>query len=109
MLNRLACLLLSAGLFVPARSAPAQARAPARASDTSWVARSVLSWVARSVLYEVFVRDFSPSGTFRGVIEGLDVRETGYGATIWNAASSRFGEATGAPWRRIRTGSRWRR
>ena len=30
------------------------------------------AWVASSALYEVFVEDFSPSGTIRGVIEGLD-------------------------------------
>jgi glycosidase len=28
--------------------------------------------VERSAVYEVFVRDFSPSGTFQGVIDGLD-------------------------------------
>jgi glycosidase len=33
---------------------------------------------ARTALYEVFVRDFSPEGTFRGVIAGLDrIRDTG--------------------------------
>jgi glycosidase len=30
------------------------------------------SWVARTALYEVFVRDFSPGGDFRGVTAGLD-------------------------------------
>lgn len=29
-------------------------------------------WSARTALYEVFVRDFSPEGTLRGVTEGLD-------------------------------------
>src|SRR5256885_14112583 len=41
---------------------PVPARAPA--PDTSWV--------ARSAIYEIFVRDFSPTGDFRGVIGGLD-------------------------------------
>src|SRR3989442_15456029 len=40
---------------------PVPARAPA--PDTSWV--------ARSTIYEIFVRDFSPTGDFRGVIGGL--------------------------------------
>src|SRR3989475_10416324 len=40
---------------------PVPARAPA--PDTSWV--------ARSAIYEIFVRDFSPTGDFRGVIGGL--------------------------------------
>jgi glycosidase len=30
------------------------------------------SWVRKSALYEVYVRDFSPGGDFRGVIAGLD-------------------------------------
>lgn len=35
-------------------------------------------WTANPALYEVFVRDFSPAGNFRGVIEGLDrIRATG--------------------------------
>src|SRR2546427_6885235 len=40
---------------------PVPARAPA--PDTSWV--------ARSAIYEIVVRDFSPTGDFRGVIGGL--------------------------------------
>jgi glycosidase len=50
--------------------APAQVPAPLVTADTSWV--------ARSALYEVFVQDFSPSGDFRGVIDGLDrIQRTG--------------------------------
>jgi glycosidase len=52
----------------------AQAQAPG-ADDTSWV--------ARSALYEVFVQDFSPSGTFRGVIEGLDRIQSAGANVIW--------------------------
>ena len=40
------------------------ANTPAAAPDTTWV--------ASSALYEVFIEDFSPSGTIKGVIEGLD-------------------------------------
>jgi pullulanase/glycogen debranching enzyme len=43
---------------------PALAQEVALAPDTSWV--------ARSAIYQVFVRDFSPTGDFRGVIGGLD-------------------------------------
>jgi glycosidase len=63
MRNRLACLVLAAGCLA---FAPLQGQAPpsADAPDTSWV--------ASSALYEVFVQDFSPQGTFLGVIDGLD-------------------------------------
>jgi glycosidase len=75
MLNRLACLLLAAGSVAAPRPAPAQAAAPALAPDTSWV--------VRSALYEVFVRDFSPAGTFRGVIEGLDRIQSSGADVLW--------------------------
>jgi glycosidase len=54
---------------VPAQQVPAVALAP----DTSWV--------RRSALYEVYVRDFSPSGDFRGLIAGLD-RIAAVGANV---------------------------
>jgi glycosidase len=41
------------------------------------------SWVARSALYEVFVRDFSPSGNFRGLIEGLDRIQSSGADVLW--------------------------
>src|ERR671911_699310 len=41
------------------------------------------SWVGRSAIYEVFVRDFSPAGTFRGVIEGLDRIQSAGANVIW--------------------------
>jgi glycosidase len=41
------------------------------------------AWVARTALYEVFVRDFSPEGTFRGVIAGLDRIEAVGAQTVW--------------------------
>jgi glycosidase len=57
----LACgFVLAAGGGARAQQVPAAPLAP----DTSWV--------RRSALYEVFVRDFSPSGDFRGVAAGLD-------------------------------------
>ena len=67
MRNRLsavaACLVLAAYPAI-ARTEPTPSRAAAVAPDTSWV--------ARSAIYEIFVRDFSPTGNFRGVIAGLD-------------------------------------
>ncbi len=56
-LTLLAGLLLAA--CAPVASAPAPAPVPAE-------------WVGSSAIYEVFVRDFSPSGDFRGVVAGLD-------------------------------------
>jgi glycosidase len=68
MRNRLAtlaaCLLLAAGFSAAPQRIPAQEPAVALAPDTSWV--------ARCAIYEVFVRDFSATGDFRGVTAGLD-------------------------------------
>jgi len=52
---------------------PVPARAPA--PDTSWV--------ARSAIYEIFVRDFSPTGDFRGVIGGLDRVQAVGSNVVW--------------------------
>src|SRR3989475_8081793 len=52
---------------------PVPARAPA--PDTSWV--------ARSAIYEIVVRDFSPTGDFRGVIGGLDPVQAGGSNVGW--------------------------
>ena len=73
MLNRLACLVLVAG-FLPG---PAQGQAPS--SD----ATPDTSWVTRSALYEVFVQDFSPQGTLRGVIDGLDRIQSSGADVVW--------------------------
>ena len=65
ILSVLTALALSSALAAQ----PAQVQYP----DTSWV--------ARSAIYEIFVRDFSPSGDFRGVIRGLE-RIQATGATV---------------------------
>ncbi|MEO8090791.1 MAG: alpha-amylase family glycosyl hydrolase [Gemmatimonadales bacterium] len=75
MLNRVDWYLLTAVFLTVPRPAPSQAPSPATALDTSWV--------ARSALYEVFVQDFSPAGTFRGVIDGLDRIESSGADVIW--------------------------
>ena len=41
------------------------------------------TWVARSVLYEVFVQDFSPAGTLRGVMDGLDRIQSVGANVVW--------------------------
>lgn len=75
MRRRLSSLLVAAGCVAFTHPAPAQLAASALASDTSWV--------ARSALYEVFVRDFSPAGTFRGVREGLDRIQAAGSDVLW--------------------------
>lgn len=74
MLNRVASYALMLAVFLTNRVS-AQAPQPATAPDTSWV--------SRSALYEVFVQDFSPAGTFRGVIEGLDRIQSAGADVIW--------------------------
>jgi glycosidase len=54
-----------------------------RAASGQAPAAADTSWVPRSALYEVFVQDFSPSGTFRGVIEGLDRIQAAGANVIW--------------------------
>lgn len=41
------------------------------------------AWQQSSALYEVFVRDFSPSGDFEGLIDGLDRIEATGANVIW--------------------------
>ena len=72
MLNRVACHVLIAAFLTVG---PAAGQAAPTAPDTSWV--------ARSALYEVFVRDFSPAGNFRGVIEGLDRIQSSGADVLW--------------------------
>ncbi|HEV8358596.1 MAG TPA: alpha-amylase family glycosyl hydrolase [Gemmatimonadales bacterium] len=41
------------------------------------------SWVARGAIYEVFVRDYSPTGDLRGVISGLDRIQAAGANVVW--------------------------
>lgn len=70
-----ACLSLAAAY--PAVAQPARAPVPSRAPapDTSWV--------THSAIYEVFVRDFSPTGDFRGVTDGLDRIQAVGANVVW--------------------------
>lgn len=70
------CAVLFALLLalVPA-ARPGAAQTNALAPDTSWV--------TRALIYQVFVRDFSPAGTFRGVIEELDRVEAVGADVLW--------------------------
>jgi glycosidase len=61
----LACLAFVSGRAAALQTAP----------DTSWV--------HRSALYEVFVRDFSPTGDFKGVARGLDRIQAVGANVIW--------------------------
>jgi glycosidase len=68
-------LLLAAGclaIFTPVR---AQQSPPGTKPDTAWV--------QRSALYEVFVQDFSPQGTLRGVIDGLYRIQASGANVVW--------------------------
>jgi glycosidase len=67
------CVLLTA--------APPSSARPARSGGQA--ASPGATWVRTSVIYEVFVRDFSPSGDFRGVIRGLDRIQAVGANVIW--------------------------
>lgn len=69
----MACLVLATASPAIALTGPGRVRAAA--PDTSWV--------NRSAIYEVFVRDFSPSGDFRGVIRGLDRIQAVGANVVW--------------------------
>jgi glycosidase len=52
------------------------------APDT-WHLSPDTSWISHSAIYEVFVRDFSPSGDFKGVINGLGRIQATGANVIW--------------------------
>ncbi len=74
-MTRWCMVVVTAACLAVARPAPAQAPAPAAAPDTSWI--------ARSAIYEVNVRDFAPTGTLRGVTDGLDRIATLGANVLW--------------------------
>lgn len=62
---------------------PAAARPPAAPAAAAHAPLDSPAFAAQTALYEVFVRDFSPSGDFRGVMEGLDRIEAAGAQVIW--------------------------
>jgi alpha-amylase len=77
--NRITCAAL-VGLMAVA-AVPTVRAAPAVPASRSSPADSF--WVSRAVLYEVFVQDFSPTGDFRGVIDGLSRIQASGANVIW--------------------------
>lgn len=71
----------SASIQAPAFNAgprPARAQAPASAAAPRSATAAAPSWVTGGAIYEIFVRDFSPTGDLKGVLRGLDrVQATG--------------------------------
>ncbi len=53
------------------------------AQQTSRITAPDSSWVRHSAIYEVFVRDFSPTGDFRGVTRGLDRIQAVGANVVW--------------------------
>jgi glycosidase len=62
------------------------------------------SWIADAVLYEIFVPDFSPEGTFAGVEARLDSLQALGATTLWfmpihpTGVEGRKGDALGSPY-----------
>ena len=69
MRNRLSAITL---VVVPAMLAVASPATRCIAQASSRLTAPDSSWVSHSAIYEVFVRDFSRTGDFRGVTRGLD-------------------------------------
>lgn len=72
---RFAFLALSLSVL-GACAAQTPARTPAAVEAAS-------AWLERGAMYELFVRDFSPTGDFQGVIDGLDRIEATGANIIW--------------------------
>jgi glycosidase len=75
MRHHSARLLLAAGCLSVTSPVRAQQPLPGADPDTAWV--------QRSALYEVFVQDFSPQGTLRGVADGLDRVQASGANVVW--------------------------
>ena len=66
-----------------AAARPALAQAPGYGPASASRSIADTSWVARSALYELFVQDFSPEGTLRGVTDGLDRIQASGANVLW--------------------------
>lgn len=74
---------LALALLLTIATACAPTPQPEAPSPSTGDATEVVGFVDRSAMYELFVRDFSPAGTFQGVIEGLDRVEATGANVIW--------------------------
>ena len=75
MMRKLPRFLALAALLLSAACASTQTQSAAQSQDSSWI--------ARAAIYEVFTRDFSPEGTFKGIQDNLDrIQKTGVNV-IW--------------------------
>lgn len=82
-MRRIYAALVAGSAFVGA-CAPAGQTAVQPVSATPGPAGATnQGWVANTALYEVFVRDFSPTGNFRGVIDGLDRIQATGANVVW--------------------------
>jgi len=70
-------IVMSAMLAVASPATACIAQAPSRVTAPD------SSWVRHSAIYEVFVRDFSRSGDFRGVTRGLDRIQAVGANVVW--------------------------
>jgi glycosidase len=80
MRNRLSAVTLVVMAAMLAAASPATA---CIAQVSSRVTAPESSWVRHSAIYEVFVRDFSRSGDFRGVTRGLDRIQAVGANVVW--------------------------
>jgi glycosidase len=77
--------LLTAALLLFSACGPTLPSAPpgSRPADTIVEKHLEPSWIQEGLIYELFVRDFTPEGSFRAIIPRLDeIRELGV-ETIW--------------------------
>ncbi|HUF13160.1 MAG TPA: alpha-amylase family glycosyl hydrolase [Longimicrobiales bacterium] len=79
MPRRAALLVVSSLAFACAPATPAAERPSGGAA----AALEEVRWQDRSSIYEVFIRDFSPSADLRGLIQGLDRIEATGANVVW--------------------------
>lgn len=83
LLVLLLALLTAAGCGRETTGSDATAVADTAVADTAAVGADRPGWVDEAVVYEVFVRDFSPEGTFDGVTARLDSLQDLGVTTLW--------------------------
>jgi glycosidase len=78
-----ACAFMVAAWTTSAQPAPAQVAAPAPAQVAAAALAPDTSWVTRCAIYEVNVRDFSPTGDLKGVTAGLGRIQAAGANVVW--------------------------